>query len=107
MNTMNMKKMVMRTILAAGFAMALLLSTLPTHAATGNIAEQPNDPIAMAFHRTLEDSADTATTEQLSNPIAMATREGAGSCATTEQPNDPIAMAFWRTFEDSGSCTIC
>ena len=59
-----MKTLTMRTILGTVFAMVSLLPTLPAHATTGNIAVQPNDPIALAFQRTLEGFVDPATNGQ-------------------------------------------
>ncbi|MBZ0161026.1 MAG: hypothetical protein K8G79_12995 [bacterium] len=99
-----MKKMTMRTILAAGFAMASLLPTLSAHAVTGNIAVQPNDPIAMTYQRTLEDPSNAATTVRPNDAIAMTILDVAANCATTGQPHDPIAMAYWRTLEVAGNC---
>lgn len=99
-----MKKVTMRTILAAGFAMASLLATLSAHAVTGNIAVQSSDPIAMTYQRTLEDPSNAVATGRPNDPIAMTILDVAANCATTEQPSDPIAMAYWRTLDVAGNC---
>lgn len=60
-----MKKVTMRTLLAAGFVMVSLLSTgLPTSAATDTPADRPDDPITESFRRDLKDSDAPVDAEQ-------------------------------------------